>query len=81
MDYNLGNGRLNNNMKGNIEETKDSKIIVKVINESFLTVANEFGYTVENAATFPAFIGMEIIEKQLIKEIKIEIQEFKHLPF
>ena len=36
-------------------EEKDISECVKVIRESFLTVANEFGFTVENAPRFTAF--------------------------
>jgi ribosomal protein S18 acetylase RimI-like enzyme len=47
--------------------TSDAHIaeICSVINMSFLSVANEFGYTKESVPTFPAFIGKEIIIKQI----------------
>ena len=32
---------------------------VKIIKESFITVANELGFTVENAPKFPAFATTE----------------------
>lgn len=38
---------------------KDISECVKVIRESFATVANEFGFTVENAPRFTAFATTE----------------------
>lgn len=38
---------------------KDIAECVKVIKDSFLTVANEFGFTVENASRFTAFATTE----------------------
>ena len=42
------------NMIKQINKT-DIPECVKVIKESFLTVANEFGFTIENAPRFTAF--------------------------
>ena len=39
--------------------TNDIKECVDVIKESFLTVANEFGFTTENAPRFTAFATTE----------------------
>ena len=38
---------------------KDIPECVKVIRESFATVANEFGFTIENAPKFTAFATTE----------------------
>ena len=40
-------------------DKKDIAECVKVIQESFLTVADEFGFTVENASRFTAFATTE----------------------
>ncbi len=40
-------------------EKKDIGVCVKVIKESFSTVANEFGFTIENAPRFTAFATTE----------------------
>jgi ribosomal protein S18 acetylase RimI-like enzyme len=55
----------------NIIEIKDSIIITRIINESFITVANEFGYTKENAPTFGAFIKKDVIENDFKYGTKI----------
>jgi ribosomal protein S18 acetylase RimI-like enzyme len=55
----------------NIIETKDSIIITKILNESFMTVAIEFGYTIENAPTFGAFIKNDVIENDFKYGTKI----------
>ncbi|MDR1130600.1 MAG: GNAT family N-acetyltransferase [Prevotellaceae bacterium] len=54
-----------------IIEIKDSTVITKILNESFLTVANEFGYTMENAPRFGAFIKEDVIEKDFQYGTKI----------
>ena len=41
----------------------------KLIRDSFLTVANEFGFTVENASDFTAFA---ITEEKLVKQLEEE---------
>jgi len=48
-----------------IKTTDDIEKITQVINQSFQTVAEEFGFTRQNAPTFPAFIEPEIIENQI----------------
>jgi N-acetylglutamate synthase-like GNAT family acetyltransferase len=58
-------------MVDNIIEINDVKTITEILNKSFLTVAQKYGYTEENAPTFPAFIGTDIIEKQIAKGLKI----------
>jgi GNAT superfamily N-acetyltransferase len=60
-------------MKNNIIECFDSSIIKNILNNSFITVANEYGYTKENAPTFPAFIGNDIIEKQINGGLKMYV--------
>lgn len=48
---------------------KDIAECVNVIKESFITVANEFGFTVENAPSFTAFAMTEDkLKKQLFEE-------------
>jgi ribosomal protein S18 acetylase RimI-like enzyme len=49
----------------NIIPLNNITVITNVVNSSFLTVAKEFGFTKENAPTFPAFIGEDRIEKDL----------------
>jgi N-acetylglutamate synthase-like GNAT family acetyltransferase len=42
-----------------------------LINTSFMTVANEYGFTKRNTPTFPAFIGYDIIENEIKNGLKI----------
>ena len=49
-----------------IEECNDSIILTEIQHKSFITVAEEFGYTIENAPYHSAFIKKEKIEKQII---------------
>jgi N-acetylglutamate synthase-like GNAT family acetyltransferase len=56
---------------GDINELNDSEDITIIINKSFMTVANEFGYTKENIPKFPAFIESSIIENEIKSGIKI----------
>lgn len=50
-------------------DKKDIAESVNVIKESFITVANEFGFTVENAPSFTAFAMTEDkLKKQLFEE-------------
>ena len=60
-------------MEGKIEENNDSTIITEIVNKSFITVANEFDYTIKNAPMFPAFIKKDIIEKQILKGLKMYV--------
>jgi ribosomal protein S18 acetylase RimI-like enzyme len=41
------------------------EVVTDVINRSFLTVAKDFGFTKESVSHFPAFIGKEVLEKQI----------------
>ena len=47
----------------------DAPEIVKVLNESFKTVADEFGFTRENAPTNAAFVGEDSILESFAKGI------------
>lgn len=50
-------------------EEQDIAECVKVIKESFATVAKEFGFTVENAPRFTAFATTEVrLKHQLLEE-------------
>jgi ribosomal protein S18 acetylase RimI-like enzyme len=55
----------------NIIELNDSRIITDVLNKAFMTVALEFALTKENAPRHPAFIGPDVIERQLNKKKKM----------
>ncbi|WP_461257280.1 GNAT family N-acetyltransferase [Treponema sp. R80B11-R83G3] len=54
-----------------IIELTDSKVITGIINKAFMTVALQYGFTKETVQRFPAFIGADIIEKQLIDGLKM----------
>ena len=54
-----------------IIEIKDSKIITDILNKAFLTVAQQYNFTMENAPTFPAFINSDRIENSLDKGLKM----------
>jgi N-acetylglutamate synthase-like GNAT family acetyltransferase len=56
---------------GDIFEINDTKDITEIINVSFMTVANEYGLTKENAPTFPAFIEQNVIENDIKNGLKI----------
>ena len=55
----------------NIIEINDSKIITDILNRAFLTVAQQFNFTKENAPTFPAFIASDRIDGFLNKGLKM----------
>jgi ribosomal protein S18 acetylase RimI-like enzyme len=55
----------------NIIEINDSELITSVINRSFITVAMQFNLTKENAPNHPAFIGSDVIKKQLDRGFKM----------
>ncbi|MCL2080277.1 MAG: GNAT family N-acetyltransferase [Oscillospiraceae bacterium] len=55
----------------NIIEINDSKIITDILNRAFLTVAEQYNFTRENAPTFPAFIGTDRIDDFLNKGLKM----------
>ena len=57
--------------EGNIVELNDSKTITEILNMSFITVAQQFNFTTENASEFPAFIKWHDIEKQLSNGCKL----------
>ena len=49
-----------------IEECNDCQVLTEIQHKSFITVAEEFGYTIENAPYHSAFIKKEKIEKQMM---------------
>ncbi len=55
----------------NIIELNDSKIITNILNKAFITVAQQYNFTQENAPTFPAFINYDRIENSLNNGLKI----------
>ena len=54
-----------------IIEINDSRIITDIINKAFMTVAQEFNFTKENAPIHPAFIKPERIEKAINNGLKM----------
>jgi ribosomal protein S18 acetylase RimI-like enzyme len=54
-----------------IAEINDSKTITDILNKAFMTVAQQYHFTKENAPRYPAFIGFDVIEKQLIMGFKM----------
>ena len=55
----------------NIFEITDSKIITDILNKAFLTVAEEYGFTKEDAPTFPAYINSDRIENFINNGLKM----------
>jgi ribosomal protein S18 acetylase RimI-like enzyme len=55
----------------NIIELNDSKNITSILNNAFMTVAQKYNYTKENAPGFPAFINYDVIERQLNNGLKM----------
>jgi ribosomal protein S18 acetylase RimI-like enzyme len=55
----------------NIIEVSDSKIITDILNKAFITVAQHFNFTKENAPTFPAFINFDRIDSFLHNGLKM----------
>jgi ribosomal protein S18 acetylase RimI-like enzyme len=58
-------------MEDDIVELNDSKIITNILNKAFLTFAQEFGFTKENAPNHLAFIGCEGVEIWLSNGLKM----------
>lgn len=58
-------------MNHNCIPLKDSNIITNILNQAFMTVAQEFQFTKENAPTFPAFINSDRIEQSLENGLKM----------
>ena len=56
---------------GNVFEIKDSKIITDILNKAFMTVAQEYGFTKENAPTFPAYMDSDRIENSMNNGLKM----------
>ena len=54
-----------------IEECNDAEIISDVLRKSFITVADEFGFTVVNAPYFTAFTNSEKIQQKLDNGFKV----------
>jgi N-acetylglutamate synthase-like GNAT family acetyltransferase len=54
-----------------IVEIFDSKIITDILNRAFMTVAQQYNFTAENAPTFPAFINSNRIENSLNNGLKM----------
>ena len=54
----------------NIIEINDKIIIMEILNKAFLTVAQQYNFTKENAPTFPAFIRHDKID-DFLKGIKM----------
>jgi hypothetical protein len=55
----------------NIIEINDSKIIAEILNRAFMTVAEQYNFTKENAPTFPAFINSDRIDYFLNNGLKM----------
>ena len=61
-------------MEDNVEkivEIKDSIIITDILNKAFLTVAQQYNFTKENAPFFPAFIYSDRMENSLNNGLKM----------
>ena len=54
-----------------IIEINNSEIATDVLNRAFMTVALQFNLNRENAPRHPAFIGSDVIEKQLHRGFKM----------
>ncbi|KMQ51706.1 acetyltransferase (GNAT) family protein [Chitinispirillum alkaliphilum] len=54
-----------------ISKLMESEKIVMIVNKSFLTVAQTFGYTKETVPSFPAFIGKDVIDEQIDNGLKM----------
>jgi ribosomal protein S18 acetylase RimI-like enzyme len=55
----------------NIIEINNSKIITEVLNRAFITVAQQYNFTKENAPSFPAFIKPDRIDNSLNNGLKM----------
>ena len=66
MDY-----RFRINEMENIIEVNDIIIITNILNKAFMTIAQQFNFTKENAPRFPAFINQEVIENNLNNGLKM----------
>lgn len=60
---------MENIRKINFEEEKYD--LLNVIQQSFLTVANEFNITIQNAPTNPAFLSIKRLEESINKNLEI----------
>ena len=60
-----------------IEECTDSVILTEIQHKAFITVAKKFGYTIENAPYFSAFIKREKIDKQMIDGCKFYVYKIE----
>ena len=58
-----------------IVEIRDSQIIKAVVNKSFMTVAQAYNFTKENAPGFPAFVNEKRIDDQLKNGLKMYAYE------
>ncbi|MCL2833730.1 MAG: GNAT family N-acetyltransferase [Treponema sp.] len=56
---------MNTGHTGEIAVCRDAALIADILRKSFITVADEFGYTINNASYFTAFITNEKVQKQL----------------
>ena len=55
----------------NFIELNDSELITDILHKAFITVAEEFNFTKENAPRFPAFISSDYIDEQFRKGMKL----------
>ncbi len=56
-----------------IIEIDDVKTITEIVNKSFLTVAQAYGYTIESVPNFPAFIKTDVIKKQIADGLRMYV--------
>ena len=63
-----------------IEECTDSVVITEIIQKSFITVANEFGFTREKTPTFSAFINKNKIDSEFEKGLKMYVYKICNIP-
>jgi N-acetylglutamate synthase-like GNAT family acetyltransferase len=55
----------------NIIEIDDSKIITEILNKAFMTVAQQYNFTKENAPAFPAFFDSDKVDNFLNNGLKM----------
>jgi ribosomal protein S18 acetylase RimI-like enzyme len=77
----LAEGFLENIIKyfvGTISESNNIKAITDILHKSFITVANEFGYSIEIVPSFPAFIKENTIEDEMKKGLKMFVYKLRN---
>jgi ribosomal protein S18 acetylase RimI-like enzyme len=63
---------------GNISESNNLKTITEILNKSFMTIANDFDYTIKDVYSFPVFIKENIIEDEIQKGLKMFVYRLRN---